>query len=1006
MPHLPSSSSDRAEHGCFDHFNDSDNPQTRKHGKAAATLLAHLTLEEKISLLHQFAPPIERLGLAAFHTGTEALHGVAWLGTATTYPQPVGLAAAWDQELLTRIGDAVATEVRAQHAKDPRVSLNVWAPVVNSLRHPLWGRNEEGYSEDPLLTGDCAIAYARGLTGHSGNGSTFWKTVPTLKHFLAYNNEVDRAVTSSDMRARVLHEYEFPAFSRPLAEGVIGAVMPSYNLVNGRPNHVARDLLDTLRSWSTAPIAVVSDAAAPTNVVNLERYYPDAPESHAAMLEAGIDSFTDNDANAAPTLEAIRVALDSGILDLHHVDQAVFRMLYLRSLTGEFVDNQHVAHHYQGADDPYAGIAASAIDLPESRALAREAAAKSLVLLKNNGVFPLSNTTRVAVVGPMATATLHDWYSGTPPYLSTIGEAFTERYGKEQVIVDSGADRVAIYSPSSGRYLHVQDDGTLTASARDGAEAETFELTDWGHGVTTLRAQSTGKLLQGGWIVSATADRVGGWVAQETFTLHTHGDGTVSIKHIGSGKWLRTQAGSQLVSGDSNDLAQAERFELDVLSSGIERVIAAAQKADVTIAAVGNDPHILGRETEDRPDLALPRSARALWRAVRAHSSAATLTIISSYPYTLGSIADESDALVWSSHAGQEQGRGIVDVLSGDTEPYGRLAQEWVHDETCVPHILDYDIISSSGTYWYNECEPDFEFGHGLSYTSVEYSALDLTGTDGASSSEKAGGITTASHADVPTHANVTVRNTGERVAHELVEVYAALDFAAYPLGSPAPLRRLAGYTRVTLQPGQERTVTVPLFREAFEVWDVRGERLHVHPGTYRVWAGTSRRALTERLWNVVSSLEYAPFPLLGASLRMDQFDTHHHIVHSDADRTGANCVTVGAGHSRGHVEFANIDARSVNSFSVDVARDVPGQAGDVEVSLHGVCDGSTVGTAHVLGQISGTADSVASDKYSWTETTRPVDQAALETALVREPLSTLRVTLHGNIRVRSIRFS
>jgi beta-glucosidase len=999
VPHLPSSSSNRAAHRGFDHFNDLDDPQTRQHGKAATTLLAHLTFEEKISLLHQFAPPIERLGLAAFHTGTEALHGVAWLGTATTYPQPVGLAAAWDQELLTRIGDAVATEVRAQHAKDPRVSLNVWAPVVNSLRHPLWGRNEEGYSEDPLLTGDCAIAYARGLTGRSGNGSAFWKTVPTLKHFLAYNNEVDRAVTSSDMRARVLHEYEFPAFSRPLAEGVIGAVMPSYNLVNGRPNHVARDLLDTLRSWSTAPIAVVSDAAAPTNVVNLERYYPDAPASHAAMLEAGIDSFTDNDANAAPTLEAVRAALDSGILDLRHVDQAVFRMLYLRSLTGEFVDNQHVAHHYQGVDDPYAGIATSAIDLPESRALAREAAAKSLVLLKNNGVFPLSDTTRVAVVGPMATATLHDWYSGTPPYLSTIGEAFTGRYGKEQVIVDSGADRVAIYSPSSGRYLRVQDDGTLTASAQNGAQAETFELTDWGHGVTTLRAQSTGRLLQGGWIVSATADRVGGWVAQETFALHTHGDATVSLLHIGSGKWLRTQTGSQLVSGDSSDLAYAERFEIDLLSSGIERVIAAAQQADVTIAAVGNDPHILGRETEDRPDLALPRSARALWRTVRAHSATAALTIVSSYPYALGSIADESDALEWSSHAGQEQGRGIVDVLSGDVEPQGRLAQEWVHDETCVPHILDYDIVSSSGTYWYNECEPDFEFGHGLSYTSVEYSALTLN--EGAAET-----IPETTHHAAPVHASVTVRNTGERVAHEVVALYAALDFAAYPLGSPAPLRRLAGYTRVTLQPGQERTVTVPLFREAFEVWDVRGERLQVHPGTYRVWAGTSRRSLVEALWEVDSSLEYAPSPLLGVALRMDQFDAHHHIVHRDADRTGANCVAVAAGHSSGYVEFTNVDARSVKSISVDLARDVLGQVGDVSVSLHGAGDGSTVGAAHILGQVSGTAASVASDKYSWTETTLPVDRAALETALVREPLSTLRVTLHGNIRVRSITFS
>ena len=122
-------------------------------GSRARSLLSQLTLDERLSLLHQFVPAIPRLGLSAFHTGCEALHGVAWLGRATVFPQAVGLAATWDVDLLRAVGEVTSVEVRAKRAADPTVSLNVWAPVVNPLRHPGWGRNEEGYSEDPHLTG-------------------------------------------------------------------------------------------------------------------------------------------------------------------------------------------------------------------------------------------------------------------------------------------------------------------------------------------------------------------------------------------------------------------------------------------------------------------------------------------------------------------------------------------------------------------------------------------------------------------------------------------------------------------------------------------------------------------------------------------------------------------------------------------------------------------------------------------------------------------------------------
>src|SRR5450759_2079510 len=154
---------------------------------------------------------------------------------------------------------------------------------------------------------------------------------------------------------------------------------------------------------------------------------------------------------------------------------------------------------------------------------------------------------------------------------------------------------------------------------------------------------------------------------------------------------------------------------------------AAAAAADVVVVAVGNDPHLLGRETEDRPHLRLPEESVELWRAAREANPRAVLALVSSYPYVLGSAASDAAAVVWSSHGGQELGHGLVDVLTGDREPTGRLAQTWVADEAHAGDLLAYAIIAAGSTYWYARHEPLYAFGHGLSYTRVEYTAIELS---------------------------------------------------------------------------------------------------------------------------------------------------------------------------------------------------------------------------------------------------------------------------------------
>lgn len=904
----------------------------RPFAARARELLDQLTPAERLALLHQHAAPVGRVGLGPFRTGTEGLHGVAWLGTATTFPQPVGLAATWDADLLERVGTVVGTEVRAKHAADPTVSLNVWAPVVNPLRHPRWGRNEEGFSEDPHLTAHLATAYARGLRG---DHPTYWRTVPTLKHLVAYGNETDRSVTSAQLSPRVLHEYELPAFRGPIEAGVVGAVMPSYNLVNGRPNHVAGELLDEVRGWTRASLFVVSDAGAPTNLVVGERYYDDHVEAAAAALRAGVDSFTDHDADPTRTIAHLSAALERGLLDQADVDRAALRQLELRLATGELDPDA----------DPWASVTAADLDLPASRVLAREAATRAVVVLENDGVLPLRPGARVAVVGPHADQVLTDWYSGTPPYTVSIAEALDPAH------VVTGADTVALRSRTTGAYVDAGADGTLVATARTAAH---HDVTDWGEGVLTLRAAATGLLWTGaGWILRADAPRVHGWVAQESFRAHRHDDGSVSLQHAGSGRWLVVQRDGGVLVADATSSATAERFTLRTVASGTARAVDAARDADVVVLAVGNDPHLLGRETEDRPHLRLPESQAELARAVLEANPSTVLVVVSSYPYVLGALGDDAAAVVWTSHGGQELGHGVADVLRGDAEPYGRLAQAWPETEQDAGDLLDYDVIGGGLTHWYAPRAARWAFGHGRSYTTVAYEAVD----------EVAGSV------------RVTVRNTGDRPADELVQVYAA----APEHRLPVPHRRLAAHRRVRLEPGQTTVVALDVPADAFAVWDVTRGRFVVEPGRYELHAGPSAADLP-----LVVPVDVAGEPVpprtLGSWVRAIDHDDRADVTFAEQTRETGDALEVSRGRRSGWVLFRDVDLTGVGHVDLTVAR-----GGSVRIEVR---DGRGW-------QAIGTASAPTGGRYDWSTVALPVST---------DGVHDVRLVLVGEIRLGSLR--
>ncbi|MGW2571191.1 glycoside hydrolase family 3 C-terminal domain-containing protein [Streptomyces sp. NPDC001537] len=921
-------------------------------------LLSRLTLDEKIGFLHQFVPAVERLDIPAFRTGQEALHGVAWMGPATVFPQAVGLGATWNPDLVRRVGEAVSKEIRAMRARDDRVGLNVWSPTVNLLRHPLWGRNEEGYSEDPRLTSAIATAYTHGLRGEH---PTYWRTAPVLKHWLAHNNETNRDTTSSSVRPRVLHEYDLRAFRDTVEAGAVAGVMPAYNLVNGRPNHVSPHLREHLRTWTEEDLLVCSDAGAPSNLVDSEHYFDTHEEATAAALLAGVDSFTDHGTDSSKITARVRGALEQGLLTESDIDTAVRRQLSVRFRLGEFDP------HY----DPHVGT--GEFDTPAHRALAQEAAEQAVVLLKNDGgLLPLAEDTRIAVVGLLADECKLDWYSGTLIHRSTPLEGLYERFGAERVEFAEGVDRVR-FKTAAGTFLHAPaadgaeervrgaegalDPATLTGRTdlpplTTDATGTEFALMEWGEGLLTLRAPD-GRYLsvaEDG-CLRASADQPGGWIVQETFRLEPHENGHL-LKHLGTGRHV-------CVAADGVKVAEAnpEIFQVIITERGEDAVRRAAAEADVVLVVAGNDPHINGRETEDRTTLRLPRHQERLLHAARAANPHTVLALVSAYPYAFD--AARLPAALWTAHGGQAAGTALARVLAGDVSPAGRLPQTWYADDVDLPDLLDYDVIGSRQTYLYFEGTPLFPFGHGLSYASFAYA--DLTA--------KAQGAAVS--------VSFTVTNTGAMVADEVVQLY----LRAVDPALPRPRRELAALDRVRLEPGERRELSFEVPLSAFGFWDVHQGHWRREPGPYELLAGASSEDVRLRTTVTLDGEASAPRPVLRRGLDAADFDEQSGIEIVDRTKSAGDAVTPVEGRT-GELLYRDCDfGKGAGEVSVTVAGE-----GVVEVSLDG---------GPVLASLT-----------PETPTPGPYDYTTVTAGLLAEGVRDVRLRLRGPLRLAHVVFS
>lgn len=402
------------------------------------TLIQQMTLAEKASQLVSESDSIPRLNLPAYNYWNECLHGVARAGEVTVFPQAINLASTWDTVLVKRVASAISTEARLKYLEIGK-GLTYWSPTINMARDPRWGRNEETYGEDPYLTSRLGVAFVKGL---QGDHPAYLKTVATIKHFVANNEENNRFSSSSQIPTKQLYEYYFPAYEACVKEADVQSVMTAYNAFNGVPPSGSRWLLgEVLRKEWGFDGFVVSDCGA-IGVMNWQHRVVNSLEEAAAL---GVNSGCDLECGTTYKEKLVQ-AVKQGLISEATIDQALTRVLTARFKLGEFDPMELV---------PYNHYDKKLLAGKKFAELAYEAAVKSVVLLKNENLLPLSKekTKSVAVVGPFADHNYLGRYSGQPPYSITLLKGVKDlmgKRGKVNYLNGIGASRDSIVAAVKG----------------------------------------------------------------------------------------------------------------------------------------------------------------------------------------------------------------------------------------------------------------------------------------------------------------------------------------------------------------------------------------------------------------------------------------------------------------------------------------------------------------------------------------------------------------------------
>jgi beta-glucosidase len=824
--------------------------------KRVDDLIGRMTLEEKVSQMRDHAVAIPRLGVPKYDWWNEGLHGVAFAGYATNFPQVIGMAATWDTDLVHKMGETVSTEARAKYNEAMRndhhemfFGLTFWAPNVNIFRDPRWGRGQETYGEDPFLTGRMGVAF---VTGMQGTDPQYFRVVSTPKHYAVHSGpEQLRHGFNVNVSPHDLEDTYLPAFRATVTEAHAQSVMCAYNSIDGAPACANTMLLrDHLRKDWNFDGYVVSDCAAVADINTGHHYAPDMAHAAADAVKAGTDLECGfGEGQAYPALVD---AVHQGLIKESEIDTALRRLFRARFKLGMFDPPSSFA---------YGRLSMSEVESPEHRQLSLQAARESIVLLKNQGhALPLQQgVARIAVVGPTAelVQSLQGNYNGPPHSPVYPLDGIEKRFSSTKVAYAQGATLVEGFAmpiehtaltPSSG------SGNGLTGeyfSSPDFSGQPVLTRTDrnvnfnWDKVVPVNGLQRNNFSVR--WSGSFTPPAPGEYKIGVRVNYCYACENAEGFRLYLDDKLLVESAAKTPERGEVIEApvtfsdTQAHPIRLEYLhrtgTAGIDltwqapaavlvdQAVAAAKESDVTIAFVGLSPSLEGEEMPvklagfsggDRTSIDLPATQEDLLKALAATGKPLVVVLQNGSALAVNWAQQNANAILEAWYPGAEGGTAIAETLAGDNNPAGRLPLTFYSSLSQVPAFEDYSM--ERRTFRYLADKPLYGFGFGLSYTTFEYSNLKVPGAK-----VKAGD---------PVTVEADVKNTGAVAGDEVVEVY-----LTQPKAFETPLRELAGFKRLHLGAGESGHVSLTIDPRSLGQVDAKGNRVIV-PGEYSVSMG------------------------------------------------------------------------------------------------------------------------------------------------------------------------
>ena len=815
-------------------------------GERADDLLGRLTLEEKVSLMMDTSPAIERLGIPQFQWWNEALHGIGRNGFATVFPITMGMAASWDDALLHRVFTAVSDEARVKARQAKRSgdiqryqSLSFWTPNINIFRDPRWGRGQETYGEDPYLTAKMGLAVVRGLQGVGYHGedlgvSKYRKLLACAKHFAVHSGpEWNRhEFDVENLPERDLWETYLPAFKALVQEGKVAEIMCAYQRIDGQPccaqtryeQQILRD------EWGFDGL-ITSDCGAITDFLpKWHNVAKDPAEASAKAILAGTDVECGSEYKNLP--EAVR----RGEIKEADLDKSLRRLLIARFELGDF-----------DSDDlnPWTKIPENVVACDTHKQLALDMARKSIVLLQNKQqMLPLKKNQKIAVLGANAIDSVMMWgnYSGFATRTITAMEGIQQFAPQAKFISGCGL--------THNEAFESRFDELKTPLGNKGIQATYYNNTEMkGTPAATTDFTAPIMLSNGGNTVFAPGVNLEHFSARLDATFTPTRDETVIFNINGDDKVRLLVNGDtivdiwrvrQRIQGAQKEIAvkagQQYRIQIDYVQENgfaflgfdiqhkvaptYQELLAQIDDAETVIFVGGISPKLEGEEMRvdeegfkggDRTSIELPKAQRETLAML--HQAGKKVIFVNCSGSAMGLLPEleSCDAIIQAWYGGELGGKALAEVLFGDYNPSGKLPITFYKSTDDLPDFLDYKMTNR--TYRYFTGEPLFPFGYGLSYTNFEIGKPEYKNNK----------------------VQVSVKNTGATAGLETVQVY-----IRNIADMEGPQKTLRAYQQVQLAPGEAKTIAIDLPHSSFEGWDTQTNTMRVVPGKYELMVGNS----------------------------------------------------------------------------------------------------------------------------------------------------------------------